>query len=295
VTNAEPVTNAEAMTSQRSAVPLLESIVGIRRHFPACRSAGAVRDKWMEAPSPSRDAAAEAERRNALVVENLHIVKAIAARVRGNLPVHVDMDDLIQAGTIGLMDAANKFDASKQVAFSVYAKHRIKGAMLDSLRELDGASRDLRRLDKEVGSVTHSLTDSLQRSPDESEIAEKLGVSVEKLRAKLLSIRSVAQISISSRANDEAPDLDSATDPETHPDVTFAKKEMQNTVALAMNGLSRNERRVLVLYYNGEKKMREIGGILGVNESRVSQIHKRALRSMEAQLRALGITTRHPL
>lgn len=233
----------------------------------------------------------ESDRRNALVLENLHLVKTIATRVRGSLPVHIDLDDLIQAGTIGLMDAAKKFDDAKQVAFSAYAKHRIKGAILDSLREMDEASRDLRRLDKEVGCATRSLTDSLQREPDEVEIAERLGMSVEKLRAKLLCIRSVARVSTSARTDEDAPLLESPTSPETYPDATYAKKEMRGAIRMAMNGLSRNEQKVLLLYYTDERKMREIGDMLGVNESRISQIHKRAIQKMEVQLRTQGITS----
>ena len=92
-----------------------------------------------------------------MVLEHLPLVKAIAVRVHENLPVHVDLDDLVHAGILGLFDAANKFDSGKQVAFSSYAKHRIKGAILDSLRQLDWASRDLRRRHKQVEAATREL------------------------------------------------------------------------------------------------------------------------------------------
>jgi RNA polymerase sigma factor for flagellar operon FliA len=286
------VTNVDPITSKLFILPRFAKDFGVHRRVPVHKPA----TRTSHLPGKvMRDDSPEPDRRNTLVLENLHIVRAIAARVRGSLPVHVDTDDLIQAGTLGLMDAAKKFDHTKQVAFSSYAKHRIKGAILDSLRELDEASRDLRRFDKQVGLATRSLTDSLERAPDESEVAEKLGISVEKLRAKLLHIRSVSPRSSSSRMEEDTPVLESPAKPETHPDASFAQKELQNTVRAAMKGLSQSEQKVLLLYYNGEKKMKEIGGILGVNESRVSQIRKRALQRMEVQLRAQGITSGHPL
>src|SRR3979490_43131 len=105
------------------------------------------------------------EARDSIVLNHLPLVKAIAVRVHENLPVHVDLDDLVHAGVLGLFDAANKYDADKHVAFSSYAKHRIKGALLDSLRQLDWASRDMRRRQKQVEAATNDLSTTLQRPP----------------------------------------------------------------------------------------------------------------------------------
>src|ERR1700682_1621730 len=113
-------------------------------------------------------------RRDRVVLEHLPLVKAIAVRVHENLPVQVELDDLVHAGVLGLFDAASKFNPDKQVAFSSYARYRIKGAILDSLRQLDWASRDLRRLHKRVEAATRELQATLQRTPTEAEIAEKL-------------------------------------------------------------------------------------------------------------------------
>src|ERR1700730_9249179 len=109
--------------------------------------------------------------RDRIILEHLPLVKAIAVRVHENLPVHVDLDDLVHAGVLGLFDAATKYNPEKQVAFSSYAKHRIKGAILDSLRQLDWASRDLRRRHKQVEAATRELASTLQRTPTEAEIA----------------------------------------------------------------------------------------------------------------------------
>src|SRR4051812_21313505 len=118
------------------------------------------------------------EVRDQIVLEHLPLVKAIAIRVHENLPVHVDLDDLIHAGVMGLFDAVEKYDDAKNVLFHSYAKHRIKGAILDSLRQLDWASRDLRRRQKQVESVTRELSTKLGRNPHETEVAEQMGVGL---------------------------------------------------------------------------------------------------------------------
>src|SRR4029079_18557884 len=114
------------------------------------------------------------EQRDQIVLDHLPLVKAIAIRVHENLPVHVDLDDLIHAGVMGLFDAVTKYDGAKNVAFHSYAKHRIKGAILDSLRQLDWASRDLRRRQKQVEGATRELASKLGRNPTESEVAKKM-------------------------------------------------------------------------------------------------------------------------
>ena len=119
----------------------------------------------------------DTSRRDELILNHLPLVTAIAVRVHENLPVHVELDDLIHAGVMGLFDAATKYDANKMVAFPAYAKHRIKGAILDSLRQLDWASRDLRRRHKQMEQVTQDLTNRLNRAPTPNEIASEMGMS----------------------------------------------------------------------------------------------------------------------
>src|SRR5271168_4327276 len=159
-------------------------------------------------------------KRDRIILEHLPLVKAIAVRVHENLPVHVDLDDLVHAGVLGLFDAATKFNPEKQVAFSSYAKHRIKGAILDSLRQLDWASRDLRRRHKQVEAATRELQATLQRTPTESEIAAKLGVDQSRWRSMMLDLRNVGLISASTRSNDseDLPAPDFPSKPETQPD-----------------------------------------------------------------------------
>jgi RNA polymerase sigma factor for flagellar operon FliA len=244
----------------------------------------------------SQSAASEAARlarRDRVVLEHLPLVRAIAIRVHENLPVHVDLDDLVHAGILGLFDAASKYNPDKQVVFSSYAKHRIKGAILDSLRQLDWASRDMRRRHKQVEAATRELASTLQRAPTESEVAAKLGMDVERWRNMMLDLRNVGLVSASTRSNENedlpAPDFPSS--PDTHPDSICSRQQLRNVLGDAMKTLPVRYQKVVLLYYTNEMTMKEIGGILGINESRVSQIHKSALEKMAVALQANGITS----
>ena len=231
-------------------------------------------------------------RRDRVVLEHLPLVRAIAVRVHENLPVHVDLDDLVHAGILGLFDAASKYNPDKQVVFSSYAKHRIKGAILDSLRQLDWASRDLRRRHKQVEAVTRDLAAELQRNPTESEIAAKLGVDVERWRQMMVDLRNVGLISASSRATeqDDLPAPDFPSKPETQPDNMCSHEQLRAALGIAMKTLPERYQKVVMLYYTNEMTMKEIGGVLGINESRVSQIHKAALEKMQVVLQNNGIS-----
>ena len=249
-------------------------------------------------PEDSRVAAAKAAERaravrDQVVLEHLPLVKAIAVRVHENLPVHVDLDDLVHAGILGLFDAASKFNPDKQVVFSSYAKHRIKGAILDSLRQLDWASRDLRRRHKQVEAATRDLAATLQRNPTEDEVAQKLGIEVARWRQMMLDLRNVGLISASTRANesDDLPAPDFPSKPETQPDSICAREQLRGLLGIAMKTLPERYQRVVTLYYQNEMTMKEIGGVLGINESRVSQIHKSALEKMATALEANGINS----
>jgi RNA polymerase sigma factor for flagellar operon FliA len=218
-------------------------------------------------------------------------VRAIAVRVYENLPVHVELDDLVHAGILGLFDAALKFDDSKQVSFQGYAKHRIKGAILDSLRDMDWASRDLRRRHKQLEEVTRELAATMERAPTEEEIAGKMGMGVERWRQAAIELRMVGLLSASSRApeneNQTVPEFPAAAD--LNPDVLTGQRELQGVLESAIKDLPVRYQAVIRHYYAGGKTMREIGEDLNINESRVSQIHRAALEKMAESLQALGI------
>src|SRR5438132_3998264 len=229
--------------------------------------------------------------RDRIVLDHLALVRAIAVRVHENLPVHVDLDDLVHAGILGLFDAATKYDPEKKVIFHSYAKHRIKGAILDSLRQLDWASRDLRRRHKQVEAATRDLSAKFERPPTEAEIAEKMGVEVERWRQMVVELRTVGLISASGRGNEHengaAPEFPAKQ--EFQPDSICAKEELREMLMGAMKTLPERYQKVVMLYYTNDMTMKEIGNVLGINESRVSQIHKTALEKMAIALQSAGI------
>jgi RNA polymerase sigma factor for flagellar operon FliA len=228
--------------------------------------------------------------RDEIVLNHLPLVKAIAIRVHENLPVHVDLDDLIHAGVMGLFDAVEKFDSNKNVAFHSYAKHRIKGAILDSLRQLDWASRDLRRRQKQVENVTRELSSKLGRNPIESEVAEQMGVGVDRWRRMQIELRTVGIVSATPAGDsDRDRTQDFAATEECQPDRMCERRQLQSKLASAIGSLPERYQKVVFLYYTNDLTMRQIGEMLGVNESRVSQIHKIALKRMAGVLESEGI------
>jgi RNA polymerase sigma factor for flagellar operon FliA len=230
--------------------------------------------------------------RDHLVIRHLPLVRAIAVRVYENLPVHVDLDDLVHSGIMGLFDAASKYNDAKQVSFQSYAKHRIKGAILDSLREMDWASRDLRRRHKRLEEVTRELAAVMERNPTEIEIAEKMGMDLERWRQVALELRMVGFLSASTRASDQEdgppPEFPATSD--SNPGVMAGRRQLESMLAAAMATLPKRYQAVINDYYTGGKTMREIGEAMGVNESRVSQIHKAALERMAEKLQESGIS-----
>ena len=236
------------------------------------------------------------QERDRIVLEHLPLVKAIAIRVHESLPVHVDLDDLIHAGVMGLFDAVTKYDDSKHVLFHAYAKHRIKGAILDSLRQLDWASRDLRRRQKQVESVSRDLAVKLGRNPVDTEVAEEMGVGIDRWRRMQMEMRTVGPVSTTPNPdaeNDRTPEFAAA--PDLQPDRMCERRQLQTTLARAVGTLPERYQKVVFMYYTNDLTMKEIGDVLGVNESRVSQIHKIALKKMAVVLESEGIRSAEAL
>jgi RNA polymerase sigma factor for flagellar operon FliA len=227
---------------------------------------------------------------NDLVVEHLPLVKAIAVQVSRKLPEHVDLDDLIQAGTIGLLDAMKKFDSRDKVAFGAYAKHRIRGAILDSLRQQDWASRDTRRRHRRVEEVTRELSGELQRAPMESEIADRMGMDLDDWRQMMIDLR-IEFVSAASNSRDpeESAPMEFPDKVENRPDTLCARNQLSEMLEGAMQTLSEREREMLRLYYHNETSMTEISEIFGVHQSRTSQIHKAAVQKIAKVFRSAGI------
>jgi RNA polymerase sigma factor for flagellar operon FliA len=233
----------------------------------------------------------DSTRRDELVLEHLPLVRAVAIHVFQNLPMHVELEDLVHAGILGLLDAANKYDESKQVPFRAYAKHRIRGAILDNLREMDWASRDMRRQHKRLEEVTRELSAMMERQPTEVEIAEKMGMSLDRWRQLAIELRMVGLLSASTRGteDEDSRTIEFPATPDSNPDVMTSQRQLKLALATAMRALPARHRQVIHNYYTGGKTMREIGESMGVNESRVSQIHKAALERIAEKLKASGI------
>lgn len=229
--------------------------------------------------------------RDRLVVEHLPLVKAIAGHIQKTVPVHIELDDLVHAGTMGLFDAATKYREDREVTFAIYAKHRIRGAILDSLRQMDWASRDLRKRQKQMEVITRELTAKLGRTPAEHEIAEAMGLTTRQWQCLMVDLRSIANAAAQHRMMDDqeqpAPELPAS--PADAPDRLCARAELRARLGSVLSSLPARQQQVMKLYYESDYTMREIGGMLGVNESRVSQIHKSALARMHSALQESGI------
>ncbi len=244
-----------------------------------------------KANSANKAALANTRRRDALILSHTNLVPAIAAHIQKSLPVHIELDDLIHAGNMGLFDAATKYREDKAVAFRTYAKHRIRGAILDSLRQQDWASRDLRKRYRQVEALRVELYEKLKRQPTEEEMAATMGLSIRRWQSLMVDFRSLgvaaSQLQASEREDSFIPEASSA--PALAPDKVFARTELKQRLLVAMKTLPARYQQVVELYYERDLTMKEIGVTLGVNESRVSQIHKAALERMQLALREGGI------
>ena len=230
-------------------------------------------------------------RRDELIIEHLSLVTAIASHVQRTLPVHVELDDLVHAGTMGLVEAATKYQEATEIAFPAYAKHRIRGAILDSLRQHDWASRELRKRYKQVESVTRDLTAQLNRVPTDAEIAAAMGLSAQRWQNLMVDFRSLGIAAVQAKATEreDQPVRELAAAPSYCPGNTLAKTQMSEKLQTAMRLLPERYQQVVELYYEREMTLKEISRILGINESRVCQIHKSALAKMQTALVNNGI------
>ncbi|MDT8066857.1 MAG: FliA/WhiG family RNA polymerase sigma factor [Terriglobia bacterium] len=236
--------------------------------------------------------------RDRLITEQLPQVRYIARRIHERLPQHVQLEDLVHAGVLGLIDAVHKYDSTKQVQFKSYAKFRIRGAILDSLRELDWSPRDLRRKARRIEEATASLNSKLGRAASETEIAAELHIDVEELHHILgeLGGLDLGSLQIESASGGEMEDLCEyvAGNPEESPYFLCLQSEMKSALARAIGELGEKEQQVLSLYYFEELTMKEVGEVLGVGESRVSQIHSLALVRLRARMQELLVSKMMP-
>lgn len=240
------------------------------------------------------EAARTEEARNELVDQNINLVHHVARQLARKLPAGMELDELVSAGTLGLLKAAEAFDASRGLAFSTFAVPRIQGAILDELRRLDHVPRSVRRRSRDISRARESLMCTLGRTPDDRELAGALKIDVETLWRWRSDVECAAQVSLDHSHGDgesstpSPAEFLSGADDESVDD-RISKEQEVAAVRDAILALNDQERTVLSLYYFEELKMHEIAEILELTESRVSQIRAKALtrlRTIVAPLRA---------
>ncbi|NWG13357.1 MAG: FliA/WhiG family RNA polymerase sigma factor [Acidobacteria bacterium] len=233
----------------------------------------------------------QAAARDQLILEHLPQIKYIAQRISTKLPSHVELNDLISAGVLGLLDAIEKFDPLRGVKFKTYAELRIKGAILDSLRNLDWAPRSLRKKSKDLEKVYRELEQRLGRPASDKEVCDEMEISLEEYyelidQIKGLNLGSFQELAPHDDEKNSEPLVRYVPDaPQMDPFFVFHKSEIRNILGGAIDALPKKERLVVSLYYYDELTMKEIGKVLGVNESRVSQLHTKAMLRLRTKLR----------
>jgi RNA polymerase sigma factor for flagellar operon FliA len=227
------------------------------------------------------------ETRDRLVMEHVGLVKALASRLAHRIPAQVELSELISVGVLGLIDAAGRYRPALGVPFDAFARRRIHGAMLDALRELDWAPRSLRKMRRRVDSTVAQLRHDLKREPKEGEIASALDISETEYGKVLDQLRSADLALIKRSSTDGRDELEVAVDPDEGPHAHLERSELRDLLADAITELPERERQILALYYHEELTLAEIGQVIGVGESRVSQLRTQAVTRLRA---SLGVT-----
>jgi RNA polymerase sigma factor for flagellar operon FliA len=228
--------------------------------------------------------------REAFIKQYAPLVKYVAGKVAVGMPHNVEFDDLVGFGVFGLLDAIDKFDPDKNVKFKTYAVTRIRGAIFDELRSIDWVPRSVRQKTREVEDAIGSLEAQLGRTATDQEIANSLGINEEEYQKTIMKISGTAILSLndvwfSGDDSDKVSIENSIEAPSSlNPDVIVEKDEIRRVIVDAINELPDKEKKILVLYYYEDLTLKEIGQVLEVTESRVSQLHTKAILRLRAKL-----------
>ena len=238
---------------------------------------------------PSKRAKSYSQKRQELIVKYTPLIKYIANRIAIRLPSHIDIEDIVNTGVLGLMDAIEKFDPTRGVKFETYAEFRIKGAILDELRALDWVPRSVRKIATWLETANAALEKKLGRPAYDEELAEAMDIEVEKLHELLSRAGGISLLSLEmviNKNDGKRPLMDflSAKD-DQNPVESMKLEEMRDIVADCIELLPEKEKLVVSLYYYDELTMKEIGSVLKLTESRVSQIHTKAVMRLRGKLR----------
>ena len=225
--------------------------------------------------------------RDQLIEADLPLVKYVAARIASRLPKHLRLDDLYSAGLLGYLAAVDDFDPERGVQFSAYATHRVRGAIFDELRRLDWVPRGVRERIRDTQRAVDTLLQRLDRHPTDEEIAAELGIETDAYHKSLADGVTLVSLTSTASAEGEGPTLTDNVEDTGTPDPfsTLAEEERRAILGRLIDRLPERERHVLALYYHEELTMREVGAVLGVTESRVSQLHSSAVQRLSVMLR----------
>ncbi len=239
--------------------------------------------------APAGTGSLSSTERERILNEHLPTVRFIAQRIHERLARQVPLEDLVSAGVIGLMDAVEKYDPRKNAQLNTYAQFRIRGAMLDSLREMDWSPRELRKKARQLDQAHRNLEARLGRAATQAEAAKEMGLDIEEYHELLRDLRGLEignlQVIVSSEDNQESDLINFVPAPaEEDPFSLCLRGEMRELLTKAIRELSEKERQVLALYYFEELNMKEVGEALEIGESRVSQIHTSAMSRLRVRL-----------
>lgn len=231
-----------------------------------------------------------AANQNRRIVAGLPFVQALARRMAASMPNSIDIGDLVQDGVIGLIDAANRFDEDRGIKFETFAERRVRGAMIDALRR-DAWPRGVRRQRRELDAAREALRLELGHEPSMADLAARVGSDEKRLSRTIVRINTIESTSpLNTGEHLDETSLPPAlvpSEPES-PDAAYERLETRDRIRAAIQSLPARERKVIGLYYYSEVTMKEIGADIGVNESRVSQLHARAIRRLRTALGEMG-------
>ncbi len=228
--------------------------------------------------------------RDYFVVKYAPLVKYVAGKISMSMPQNVEFEDLIAYGVFGLIDAINKFDPTRGIKFKTYAMTRIRGAIFDELRSIDWVPRSIRQKAKQIELVISELENKLGRTVEDEEIAKEMGVTGEEFQIILNKLSGAAILSLNDiwylgDDSDELSIIETLEAPENmNPDVLIEKEEIRDHIVDAIKKLPDKEKKVIVLYYYEDLTLKEIGAVLDVTESRVSQLHTKAIMRLRGRL-----------